>query len=698
MGNYNSDNEYFAAAPSNEIGEVLQGKVDNYYAYLTSSALADLWRKSFYAYYGLNQSGAGSGYGTFAIGNIIAGGSEGELAKIKVNHLRNLITHQLVMCTGQRPALECRARNGDSKSLAQASMGSGIVDYYMREKHLERHLKDAVELGVLLGEGFIRLDWNASGGKAFGVGPNGAPIHDGDIVAKTYNPFDVIRDTTLTTAQDPDWWICHDTKNRFNLAAKYPQVKYELLNTSTDIAAGRKFVDPTKIIPSSGVGSRESDLIDMFEFMHRPTESMPVGRYTVFTQGGLVLFDGPLPFRQLPLYRVSGHDVIGSPFGWTIVFDLLGIQELIDKLYSVVASNQLASGIQNFWQPPGNQLTKTEIAGGLNLLQSVIKPEVLDLCQTPAEIFSFITKLEGVMETLSGVSAVNRGATPDNLKSGSALAFVAAQTVAFNSGLQGSYNELMEGVGSGLIDILKDYANTPQIAVIAGEFNRPMLKKFVGADLESISRVVVDAISPMSKTTAGKIQIAQDLLQAGVIRNAREYLTVVETGALEPLTESEMSETLLARAENEDMRSGKPAKAMFFDDHKFHYLEHRAILANPSSREDLQLVTNASNHIQEHLDMYAQLQINNPMVLAMMGEPPLPLGQAQAGMLPQPALPPGRQIPPSGPMAPVQAQMAQQGPAIEAQGIKAPNMPSMPAGSDQASQQAYAQMQPALGQ
>ena len=672
---------YFAAEPTEDIGKILQGKVDRYYAYLTSSSLVDLWRKSFYAYYGLLPDTAVAGFGIFAIGSITARGAEGELACIKVNHLRNLITHQLAMTTQSRPALECRACNSDSKSLAQAYLGDGILDYFVREKKIEKQFRNATELALVLGEGFNRYDWDATAGKEYGVGPNGGVIHDGDLVVKTYNPFDVIRDTAATSPDTLSWWICHDTANRYDLAAKHPDIADQILSCTTDITSARRFIDPTKVIPAAGIGARDSELIDIYEFLHKPTDAMPQGRYTIFLNGGLVLFDGPLPFRKVPLHRISAANVIGSPFGWTLAFDLLGIQELVDKLYSVVASNQLASGVQNFWQPPGNQLSKTQIAGGLNLLESVVKPEVLQMCSTPPEVFSFIDKLERIMETLSGISAVNRGATPENLKSGSALAFVAAQAVTFQSDLQASYNQLLEGGGQSMIEILKDFAATPRMAVISGSFNRPLMKTFVGGDLDKIDRVVVDATNSVSKTTAGKIQIAQDLLNAGQIRNAKEYLTVVNTGELEALFESEMSEILLIRHENEDLRSGVYPQALLCDDHITHVREHRAVIANPESRRDPQIVGDAApgrrsgvlGHIQDHIE---QAQQRTPQLLAMLGEQPLPSPQqtpAGPGNLPQQkdATPPNQQ---------------------KAAEVKQPNMPSMPAGAPQATQEAYSQM------
>ncbi len=683
--------DYFAAAPSDKIGDELQSKVDDYYAFLTSSSLVDLWRKSFYAYYGMLPETAMTGFGMFAIGTIIAGGAEGEIAKVKINHYRNLITHLLVLTTQSRPATECRAINSDSASIAQAYLGDGILDFFMREKRLERNLRDAVEIALAVtGEALIRLDWDAKAGKQYGVGPNGAPVFDGDLTAKTYNSFDVIRDTTQTAAANRTWYIFHDVVNKYDVAAKYPALAEEILGTSTDTTSARRFIDPTKVIPSSGVGTRATDLLDQYEFMHEPTPAVPSGRYTVFLQGGLVLFDGPLPFRKMPAYRVSGSDIIGCPFGWSIGFDLLGIQELIDKLYSIAATNQLASGIQNFWQPPGNELTKTQIAGGLNLLESVVKPEVLELLKTPAELFEFISKLEQVLETLSGVSAVNRGDVPDNLKSGSALAFVAAQAVTFSSGLQQSYNELIEGVGTGIMQILQDFATTPRLAVIAGSFNRPLMKTFVGKDLAQIDRVVVDATSAVSKTTAGKIQIAQDLLQSGLIRNTREYLSVVNTGELEPLYESEMSEIILVRSENEDLRSGQPVRALKIDDHKLHVLEHRSLLGNPDSRKDPNLVTAVLDHIDEHIQLQLQLQQTEPALLAILGEQPLPTPQPPQGP------PPGPQaLPPAHP-GPVQNQMNAGNPSLAAaQGVRAPNMPHLPAGADPGTQQAFDQMKAA---
>jgi hypothetical protein len=228
-----------------------------------------------------------------------------------------------------------------------------------------------------------------------------------------------------------------------------------------------------------------------------------------------------------------------------------------------------------------------------------------------------------------------------------------------------------------MLHLLRDFVPDERKAVIAGSFNRPIEKKFKGSDLAKVDKVVVEATSALSQTQAGKIQIAQDLLQSGLIRNTREYMAVLTTGTIEPLWESEMSEILLVKSENEDMRDYKECIALASDDHKLHWLEHRAILANPDARKDPNLVQLVTGHMLEHQNFAMQLQMMNPALLAWMGEAPLPT----------PMLPPQQAQSP--------ANVVQQGNPVEkqAEGVNAPKAPNLPANADQQTQASYEQQQ-----
>lgn len=689
--------DYWAACPSEDIAREAQAKVDAYYAYVISSNLVELWRRSYRAYYGMRQMEGASGWNVFDTGKLMAAGDQGEIVRVKVNHFANLITHQLVMTTSTRPALECRAVNADASSLVSAQLGDGVLEYFMRERKLERNYFLAIETCLVLTEAYVVLGWDATAGRQYGVGPNGTALFDGDLKAKNFTPFQVIKDVRKNSDDDQDWYITHDKRNKYDLMAKYPHLADDIDKCSKDEQSqnNRSFADPSKIIAANSSGTEESDDVPYMELYHKVTDSMPQGRYTIFVNGDVCLFDGPLPFREVPVYRVTPRNIIGTPFGWSIALDLLALQELVDKLYTIVTTNVMGTGVSNFWSPPGNEVLVSALGGAGNLIESMTKPEVLNLLQTPAEVYKYIDKVEQVMETLAGVSAINRGDMPSSDMSGSAMAFMASQAITFSSGLQASANQLLEGMGTGAINILKDFAAAPRMAIIAGKQNRPQMKMFMGKDLEPINNVVCDATSALSKTIAGKLSIADNLLKAGMVKTPEEYVTLIKTGQSEPTTRAPLMENILIQLENEELLQGINPPVIRIDTHAQHIAEHKGLLSSPQSRRDPKLTQAVLDHIAQHEQTQQMLQQNDPALLAATGQQPLPFP-------PPPGPPPG---PPQGPSGPapggplpgapggIAATVNPASPvAQKAAEVKGPNMPALPKGADPQTQASYAQI------
>jgi len=341
-------------------------------------------------------------------------------------------------------------------------------------------------------------------------------------------------------------------------------------------------------------------------------------------------------------------------------------------------TNQATFGVQNVLVPKGSDLSVSQVAGGLNLMEydpkgNNAKPEALNLTQTPAVIFNFMQMIEKLMETISGVNSVARGNPEASLKSGAALALVQSMAIQFSQNLQRAYAQLIEDVGTGTINILKDFAATPRVAAIAGKSNRPLLKEFVGDDLKAINRVMVDMGNPITRTTAGKTQLAETLLQNELIDNADQYIQVVTTGILQPIIEGKQSQLSLIKGENEMLSENKPVRALVTDDHQKHILEHTTVLANPEIRQDPNnpIVAATLAHIQEHINM-----MNNPMVQQLQG---ILHNEVVPGPMPQPGMNDGGTANMMNATPPVQQQAAQ---------VNQPNMPNPPQGTDPASAQA----------
>lgn len=652
------NNQYFAAKPAKEAATVLLAKADAWNNSLQSNGYLDKLRMSWAAYHGAYYDDASSGH------QISFSGAEGELVNLPVNHIRNLAQHILVMTTATRPSMEARATNTDYKSLTQTLLANGLLDYYMREKRLERYLKRAVEYAIVMGSGYVKMSWNATTGELFDFNEDTqSPIYEGDLEFSNLSPFDVIIDVTKEH-QDHDWILCRTWKNKYDLMAKYPEFadKIRGLPTKSDLEIAK--------FDSFFNGDNNTDDVAVFEFYHKRSEAVPEGRYMLFLSDDVPLYDGPLPYRRIPIFRISPSDVLGTPFGYTNIFDLLPLQDGLNGLMSTVLTNQNAFGVQNILVPRGADISVNQLSGGLNIIEAntqIGEPKPLNLTQTPAEVFKMIDILRQEMETLSGVNSVARGNPEASLKSGAALALVQSMAIQFMSGLQGSYVALVEDVGTCVIEILKDFAAVPRVAAIVGKGNRTFMKEFKGEDLSSVSRVIVDIGNPLAKTTAGRVQMAEQMLQMGIIKNPEQYFTVINTGKLDVMYEGTQSELLLIKGENESLMRGDPVPVLDVDEHQTHIIEHKAILADPELRKDPALVKVVLDHIQEHINALRQV---DPNLLQLLKQQPLPPMNGAAS--------PQMQAPQQGQMGVEQQGNEIVGPGIE-QGVGLPNIPNPPA-------------------
>lgn len=657
--------KYFAAEESELAVSHIQRKGHEWFQYLNETKYLELIKRSWLAYYGKYYEDSHS---------INLGGEVGELVNIAVNHYRNIAEHILRMTTASRPVFQARSTNTDYKSQVQTILANGLLDYYMRDKRLEKHLKKAVESAVVMGAGFIRMDWDSTSGEIYdSIDPEPVfpedtvllqdeegnniqdeegnfyaedgsvvqpfmdeegnltdadgrvlesfPIYEGDVRFTNLSPYDVLFDTTKEDYDQNDWLVVRTFKNRHDLAAKFPEYYDEIMQLETKDRLLRTRTTLSSI--------DDTDDVPVYEFFHKRTESLPDGRYLMYLSDRVILMDTPIPYRTLPVYRISSADILGTPYGYTNMFDLLPLQEAVNSLYSTVVTNNNAFGVQSILNPRGNNVTATQVGTGMNFIEydpavggQSGKPEALQLTKTSPETYKLMEMLENAMETIAGINSVVRGnVEATNLTSGNALALIQSQAIQFISGLQQSYIMLIEDIGTGLIKLLQDFASVPRVAEISGRSNKNKMQEFTGESIDSVSRVVVDVGNALASTTAGRTQMADNLIQMGVINTPEQYFSVINTGKLETMTEGQLDHNLLIRRENELLiDDSAPVIAMAIDKHSQHIREHMNVLADPEIRLDPALAKRVQDHIMEHINL---ARTTDPSLLAMIGEQPL---------------------------------------------------------------------------
>lgn len=636
--------QYFATLPAEEITGELYSRVEDYFQELERAGHLYKIKKSYNLYYNISTNADA----------VSEAGDQGELLQISVNHYKAILSQIHTMVTKDRPSLKAQAINSDYKSKAQARLGDGLLDYYLKTQDIEQVLKDAAEMGLVMSSAFVFLRWNPNRGQEYGaIAETGAVIYDGDVEAVAKSCLEVAYDLYSETN---DWYVVLEQKNRWDLGAQYPELADEI--AGLDSGDGFALRDSWRL---DACTRQTSDLIPHYTFIHKPTPSVPNGRQVEFLEGDIVLTDGPLPYRELPIIPIQPGRRAGTQFGDTVAFSLMAIQETIDELYSAIVSNQTTFAVSNIIAEKGSDIDVHELAGGLNLIEhepGTSPPAALNLTATPPEVFKFVEQLQQQLQLLSGINDVVRGVAPTNLRSGSSLALLAAQALASQSGLNYSYNKLLERTGSRVINLLQDYAKTPRMAVIAGVSNSNYMKEFTGDDVAGVNRVIVEQQSSVMRTTAGRLELAFNLLQAGLFKTPEEYLSVVETGNISGLLAGETSELMLIQLENEELRQGSEVVVIDVDSHDLHIRRHKQVLADPDIRANPEVVASVLNHIQEHI---TALKTVDPHLLSVVKEQPAPAPQpGQSPMLPpnpgsedanlpnMPKLPDGTRFDPEG--------------------------------------------------
>jgi len=635
---YNKDekNEYFAAQEAEATASSLLKKAETFFTVLNSNAyltkIQDMWR-FYYGHFGGSANNAHE---------VTFTGEQGELVKLPVNHFRNLARHMYNMITANRPTLEARAANSDYKSLSQTYLANGILDYYMREKGLEDKLFDAVEMATVLGSAFLKMEWNATSGETYDIDPEtGLAVNEGELEFSLLSPLDVVVDGTKESWSNHEWVLTRSFINKYNLMAKYPDMAQKIKDTPVKNALSSYRV--------SVFSNDDTDDIPMYEFFHKKTEAIPEGRYMLFLNDDCVLLDLDMPYRTIPVFNLSPSLIMGTPYGYSELFDVFPLQEAMNSMYSAIMTNNNAFNVQNLFVPRGADLSVASLAGGLNVVEGNAKPEPLQLTSTAPETFKFLEMLVAASETLTGVSSVTRGQPEASLRSASALSLVQSMSLQFSSGFQKNYVKFLERVGTSLIEILKDFAQTPKLIALVGKNKQPYLKEFTGDMIKDVKRVVVDVGNPLARTTAGRVQMAEQLAQMKLIQNPQQYFMVIETGRIDTMFEGDMSVLLNIKRENEDLMAGKEVFAVLLDKHKMHIMEHQSVINDPDLRQNPELLTLVQNHIQEHIDI---LRTADPDILALVGE--TPLQNPNTPQQPPMPAPPGAEQP-GGPMGNVGA-------------------------------------------
>lgn len=654
-----------------------------YQASLRNSGRLSLMLRSMAGYYGLGLDGQRDA------NSLLSSGEQGEVTELHVNGLKPVVQNVVSIVAGTRPATKPVVTNSDAKNAAEGRLAMSLHEYYERETLSQDLEVECVRGGVICGQFSIIQSWAPSKGEEVALDiEDGQLTYEGDVELFLSPPWRTAFENSSSEGERR-WTVFRRRRPLHDLIAraKSPELKAKLEKCIAMPAAATLLA---RSLPQAqlklstlfdelmGEVLNPEDDVWVWEMRHLPCPALPLGRLLVFVEPDLVLFDslcggeppqqnydltaagGVAPvkyiYEELHAYEYSPERVVGTAIGHTSTFDLGGLQEALDICTTSIATTVNFNGMPHIWAG-GGAPNRTQIDGGPAVLESPVKPEVVDFPALKPEV---VQAADWVVSKMNAAAALNDTVmgNPEKGMPASAQALQRAQAVQYHQVSQNAWVRLVQRNATGRLKLLKRFARTERVATIAGAGAGWELKNWKAADIAGVSGFQMEPINPMSATFEGRTAIVEML---GITGDA--LLDFVTTGSLKKVTEQrtlqlelvEKNKALLLRGIGlapVDMAQsmaagqpvfvapppgpeGKPAEYVTIaktDPHHLAIPAYMSVVNSPETRADTKLATAALDCVNESMRLWTSL---TPDECAAFGIPPLP-SHMQPAMPPQP--------------------------------------------------------------
>lgn len=602
-------------------------------------------------------------------------GENAEILSVRVNEMRNLVTHILNLTYSKPLGSRAIAESGNSESLEASNVADSLLDSDFRAAGGTKLQRRLGEGALVVGTTFAMAEWD------FAIGEEDVPDGEDILMAGSPNLVDFWLDEVCFDTTKRDWRQVYDVivlrrYNRFELASRHQEQTEKILQAP-------------RVNKSVYCGFRdqrdESEDVVVFEYLHRRVNRkfLPDGRRTTCLEDGTILDDGANPYAglsdcggrpELNVYPVTAAQGLGSVYGYPIASDLSPINRMVNLCATVTATNLAAFGSPNLTGPPLGMTSVQNLVGGARYFANnggaqAAKVESMSLLPDLKPIVEVMGLFSSLGEKIGGVGNIMRGDTSD--MSGVAIAQAKSMVVQFMSSFQQSVVEQHESLCNALIWLRKTFSTGQQkVAKLGAEHSQEVLNYDAKKSLGKVVRVRAEAIDPIMSTPEGREVRAQTLLGMNAFETPWDYLTLVKTGRDDSLFRGAMTRNLNMQRENAMLLQGQEPLVLQDDDHAKHKVEHRSLVEDPQVRQNDPILQVVLEHNAKH-SMYEmgltpmqgidpQTQQPYPPAMVQLEQAKQMAAQQQA-MMPQPQPQPGQEAQPPQGGAPEQPQ--QQGQA-----------------------------------
>lgn len=660
-----------------------------YYDAAEAKGLRRIWEIAYCQYYGLNPAAVGDMMQTLAFV-----GENKQFLRFRIGKFRAFIKQQIGMARGERPAFKAQGTNTDYATGAQIQASDQIISYLYQTGTGESLEGEALEANAVVGMGSAHTQWDYDGGHEVDVelpAPEGGNVYDfqtGQLVPATITtqkksgmpmstmayPWETPCNPNVRNNKHA-WRGVRARENKFELGELYQEHKQALQSMQFE---HDEFTAHTLFGFDLSVSTEDDIMVD--HVYVAPCRLVPNGRYVGLAQD-VVLWDEECPLDEIPIVDMCSARYMGAHFGYCENWDLIPTQEMRDQLCSDAASNFTKFGRPMIVADEGLQLDQRFVGRGHFIWtkpQGTEAPTAVEINPMPPGFMEFLEYLHRQDDDTTAQSSVSRGQPNKDVNSAQMAALYHNNTLEFRSGEQAALFHFRKTLANQYLNMTRRFADAPFLAEIAGQSERPFMKQFTVESLSGIKRVILEPVSPLSRSAAGRIAMAELLMKIEDPKMRAALQKGIETGQWGDFCKKERNSDLRVQWENEQLAQGIPCRVLSSDHPWEHIPGHLADIDARTEQlnGDPEAVNAYLEHVLEHLMQYQNI---NPNMARVLGIPlPLPIAGTPTGDANMMMTGPAEPVPEAGapPMDAVQnvaktsVPMQQQG--RDASGVKLP--------------------------
>lgn len=603
-------------------------------------------------------------------------GDKGELVLMKVPLARTYVRQFVSLVTKDRLSFEALVDVKDQNPIDTAKLGKALANHMVEKNRLDDLRVNATEKAAVTGNAFYSVIWDPDAGEEYDADEEGNIIKTGENVFNVHPLWEVTYDFNVDFNNLK--WVCIAfKKNRWDLAAKYPDLESDILN-APDVNQALQLTQANLWRNTQ----QTTDFIYEYHFFHIPTPAVPQGRHVAFVSEKAVTIDEEYDCNMLPFAPMIIEPLQDSGLGYPMFSSLLPTQEIIDATLSAITSNQLNVSGNIVLLPEGNSISPTQLSKGLKVLPYKPmnvpgggKPEILSLNSVNSQFFQFAETCIGLLDQLSMINATLRGEPPSNVTSGAMAATLISSSMEFLSSASRANTMALERILTIGIKNYQKYATDAHLIEIVGADNLVRVKNFKSSGLRNINRIKLREQSPVMQTTAGRLAMADALMNKG-LADASQYVNLVEGAPVDQIYEKDYDENAAVKREVESFLEGENIVPHILQNHPKFIQEYKRLLDNTPVAMRQQLTEQILTLIEEHLTLEQNLQAN-PLLFSMLRPGEMPQGGMPQGGMPQGGMQQGAPPPEQagfGPQDVLQQELPTSEPASPAEPLVGPEV------------------------